>query len=750
MAKAQGDTALAAQLEAEAQKANVDLLQQKVDNVKAYYNAELGLLDNRGQQIQNRMDLVDARGDILSTDYYDKLSNIEKQRQVTLNSELQNLEGKLSGFTKGTQEWYDLNNSIQETKNAIAQSQKQVYDNTTAAKELRDKVYELIHALPQNLADEYSFLGNLVRGENTDSDTGDFTDAGLAKLYAGYMGFSAVSSNIKTNRDRLNEVESIYDDYLLGRASESETLSKAGKLGYNSIKSLTQGIQEIRNKLQEDINNGKGYLDSIRDIVKDKMEAMVNYVSEIIEAHKEVLNQEKALYDYQRQMLEKTKTISNIEKQMAALRGDDSEEGRARLAKLQTQLDEANQDLKDTEYDKYISDQEDMLDQLLKEYSDLMELLQKDEDYMINHGFKEVNDNLIKMQEILNKIANAWSYPQSNDYKDSENDVKKDVEDGGISDYNPDNIITKPGQKEENKVTDTLDEKGKDYLDKLNGNSGNNNNNSGGNNNGGVWSGFLNKSDPYPDNDPDAEEHHKDRADTVDTGMASSGSFGAGKTVADEKRYVEQAQAAVAAANEKARQKNLNAARSFISANAQKAKKKRAELSYVNQRIYDATNGKVLSTENLKKLAKNTLKIEYDNAAKDGKLAKKLKEIRYSGFKTGGIAELMPKGEDGLAWVRNGEGFVSPEDVKHINKLLEVTPSMEQFVHAYDNIPKTTNVNNQVNYGDVSFNFELPNVVDRKDLLRTIQNDRGIQSAIKILAWQEPLGLNKYAVNTIR
>lgn len=479
------------------------------------------------------------------------------------------------------------------------------------------------------------------------------------------------------------------------------------------------------------------------------MEAMVNYVSEIIEAHKEVLNQEKALYDYQRQMLEKTKTISNIEKQMAALRGDDSEEGRARLAKLQTQLDEANQDLKDTEYDKYISDQEDMLDQLLKEYSDLMELLQKDEDYMINHGFKEVNDNLIKMQEILNKIANAWSYPQSNDYKDSENDVKKDVEDGGISDYNPDNIVTKPGQKEENKVTGTLDEKGKDYLDKLNGNSVNNNNNSGGNNNGGVWSGFLNKSDPYPDNDPDAEEHHKDRADTVDTGMASSGSFGAGKTVADEKKYVEQAQAAVAAANEKARQKNLNAARSFISANAQKAKKKRAELSYVNQKIYDATNGKVLSAENLKKLAKNTLKIEYDNAGKDGKLAKKLKEIRYSGFKTGGIAELMPKGEDGLAWVRNGEGFVSPEDVKHINKLLEVTPSMEQFIHAYDNIPKTTNVNNQANYGDVSFNFELPNVVDRKDLLRTIQNDRSIQHAIETIAWTKPLGLNKYAVNMI-
>lgn len=350
-----------------------------------------------------------------------------------------------------------------------------------------------------------------------------------------------------------------------------------------------------------------------------------------------------------------------------------------------------------------------------------------------------------KTQKVDRQQQTIIEYSIANGFKID--DFVSDIITGGTK---ADNRPTKPGQKEENKVTGTLDEKGKDYLDKLNGNSGNNNNNGNGSNNGGGWSGFINKLPPQPDNDPEAEEHHKDRADTVDTGMASSGSFGAGKTVADEKKYAAQAQAAVAAANEKARQKNLNAARSFISANAQKAKKKRAELSYVNQRIYDATNGKVLSTENLKKLAKNTLKIEYDNAGKDGKLAKKLKEIRYSGFKTGGIAELMPKGEDGLAWVRNGEGFVSPEDVKHINKLLEVTPSMEQFIHAYDNIPKTTNVNNQVSYGDVSFNFELPNVVDRKDLLRTIQNDRGIQSAIKILAWQEPLGLNKYAVNTIR
>ena len=60
----------------------------------------------------------------------------------------------------------------------------------------------------------------------------------------------------------------------------------------------------------------------------------------------------------------------DIQKQLLAYGGDDSEETRATLQKLNTDLIAAQKDLQETEYDKYISDQENLLDQF---YSDLEE-----------------------------------------------------------------------------------------------------------------------------------------------------------------------------------------------------------------------------------------------------------------------------------------------------------------------------------------------------------------------------------------
>lgn len=47
---------------------------------------------------------------------------------------------------------------------------------------------------------------------------------------------------------------------------------------------------------------------------------------------------------------------------------NDSEESRAQIQKLKVQLEEAKSDLKDTQYEKFISDTEDMLDDLMTDY----------------------------------------------------------------------------------------------------------------------------------------------------------------------------------------------------------------------------------------------------------------------------------------------------------------------------------------------------------------------------------------------
>ncbi|RKI36696.1 hypothetical protein D7V86_25320 [bacterium D16-51] len=82
-----------------------------------------------------------------------------------------------------------------------------------------------------------------------------------------------------------------------------------------------------------------------------------------------------------------------IQKQIAALSGDNSEEARARLQKLQVQLEEAQDDLKETEYDRWLSDQEDMLDSLADEMEDFWESLING----LKDNINSVMDGLMKM-----------------------------------------------------------------------------------------------------------------------------------------------------------------------------------------------------------------------------------------------------------------------------------------------------------------------------------------------------------------
>ena len=87
------------------------------------------------------------------------------------------------------------------------------------------------------------------------------------------------------------------------------------------------------------------------------------------------------------------RNIALIEKQIAALSGDHSEEARAKLQKLQVSLEEAQEELRDTEYDKWYDDQTDMLDNLADEVEDFWERIMNDLRKDINGSM----DSLLQM-----------------------------------------------------------------------------------------------------------------------------------------------------------------------------------------------------------------------------------------------------------------------------------------------------------------------------------------------------------------
>ena len=161
---------------------------------------------------------------------------------------------------------------------------------------------------------------------------------------------------------------------------------------------------------QDDIKETYSLESNIADLMKDKYQAELDLLKELIDKKKAALDAEKDLHDYQQSIQEKTKDISTIRKQISAYSGDSSEEGLAKLQKLQTQLSEKEKALSETEYDRYISDQQDMLDKLSEEYEELM--TKKLEDFMtlVKEGLEKAENNTSTISSYLSDIAGNNGY----------------------------------------------------------------------------------------------------------------------------------------------------------------------------------------------------------------------------------------------------------------------------------------------------------------------------------------------------
>ena len=650
------------------------------------------------------------------------MSGIENQKMADRQAELNKLKGELANVTKGSDDWYELQNDIQSVEDSINESQKAIVENTKAIGELIDTMYAEINAIAENLGSEFDFISGLARGETSDSDTGRLTDTGLLQLYTSGLSYSTYKATLAQSNQRLKEIQEA---------------NKQGKLleGYTSLESQKKAENEIAKTAQEQANSVKSYGDKIIEIVKDAISSMTEHLQDLIDARKKSLDEEKDLRDYERSILEKTKNVSSLQKQYMAATGDTSEEGRLRMAQLRKSLDEAQQDLQDTEYDKYISDQQEMLDNLMSEYTDLMEKLQKNEDELLKQGIQAINANKAVMESILNKTADAYGYPTSQNL----NEVITAINNGKITA----DIVN--GEREDS-VTAVIKAKCNEIIaaynngsNGSNGANGANGANGGSNNNsGGVGSNNANNSSA------NSSGSTKQQTQTTN-GQTTLTPDAMDKIEGTNKKLI----------------KLRNALNSMKGAGFEKywTKKSGKPKSYINQRIaaepnYDKiVNGKhlypqILTEAGLKLLAKK-LGVKYP-ASSGAKTANLNNYVKEAGFRTGGIAQLVKaNGEDGLMMARNGEGFVSPENVQDIRDLMSITPNLTELVSNLTKIPDFKRVIPETtkNVSIDNITFDMPNVKNVSDFTDTIkkpEQQRAFAVAIGDAIAGKKLNINRY------
>lgn len=356
-----------------------ELYKQAFEIVQTRYDSEFDALDKYEQIIQNNIDLLEAQGYSANPKDYQTLINYMEREIAKYQSEYTDLTTKLNNAVKSgsvkewSKEWWDMRNAITEVASNIQDAQISLEEYQQAILDLKWDNFDYMQEQLSQITKETEFLIGLLENSDLYDDKGKFTNEGLAAL--------------SLHNDQ-------YKAYIHQAAEYAEQIAELNELIAEdpANKNLVDRRNELIESQQDLINSAQEEKEAIKDLIEEAYDAQIESLEDIADAYKESLDAAKDLNDYQKQVQENAKTIASLQKEIAALTGDNSEETRARLQKLQVDLSDAQKELEETQTDRLISEQKKLIDNFVDEYKEALFAGLDDIDTTLNNILASVED----------------------------------------------------------------------------------------------------------------------------------------------------------------------------------------------------------------------------------------------------------------------------------------------------------------------------------------------------------------------
>lgn len=190
---------------------------------------------------------------------------------------------------------------------------------------------------------------------------------------------------------------------------------------------LLERRQDLLEAQQNCINAAEEEKQAIISMVTEGIELEIGAMQELIAEYSNALDSQKDLYDYQKNIKSQIKEISSLEKQRASYANDLSEETKAKLQKIEVSLSDAKQNLEDSQYDRFITDQKKLLEELSTEYSDILNARLDDTNSLIADMLDSINTNSDIINTTLSEKADSIGYNLSDFINSVMNGNGKDI-----------------------------------------------------------------------------------------------------------------------------------------------------------------------------------------------------------------------------------------------------------------------------------------------------------------------------------
>lgn len=306
---------------------------------------------------------------------------------------------------RGTEEWYDAVEALNEVNSAITECDTSIAEMNNSITDIANTIHEKLLNSLSSVSDEMEWITGLMSEMDMfNEDDGAFTKEGLATLGSYVSGLNMSKYSATISKGLVEEMQKALDSNKLEFTFNKQSYK------FNSKEQLEDAIKEANETWRDQITDTYEYSNKIIDMMVEKLESELSALKELIEAKKDALDAEKELHDYQISIKESTDNVASLQKQIAALQGDTSEEGTMRIQKLQKELSDAQNDLKEKEYDQYISDQQDMLDKLMEEYESLITAETQNRDALLQKGIDAVKLSAGSIKDTIEKYADKYDY----------------------------------------------------------------------------------------------------------------------------------------------------------------------------------------------------------------------------------------------------------------------------------------------------------------------------------------------------
>lgn len=371
------------------------LYKDKFDNVADKYQGDLALMEHLTNTYKTGLDMLEAQGYKGSTVYYQALQKAETESIGILKNELKSLtdaysEAMNSGeIAEGSAAWYDMQQSINGVKEAIQEAELSLKEYEKSMRELEWEFFDYMEERISGITDEAGFLVDLLGGSDLFDEKGNMTNAGLST-----MGLYGQNYNVyMAQADQYAEEISALNEAIANDPFNTDLLKRR---------------EELLSLQRESILAAEDEKQAISDLVEDGINAQLDALKELIDTYTDSLDSAKDLYDYQKKVKDQTSEIASLQKQLSAYSGDISEETRATIQKIEVDLSKAMEELQETEYDQYISDQKKMLDDLYTEYETILNQRLDDVDALISDMIDTINANSSTIGDtIMQECANV-------------------------------------------------------------------------------------------------------------------------------------------------------------------------------------------------------------------------------------------------------------------------------------------------------------------------------------------------------